>query len=344
MKMKAMLEAAKPVAIHFVKTKGPKIGLVGGIVLMAAAGGYAVYKSVKEDELSLIFWHHKESRHTFENLKADEFAAAETDEQKEEIEEKYNKEIRKDYFQQAGELIKHFAVPTLLFTTGAALTFGSYKIMALNIAELQVGYEKLAAANKILLAKTSGVIDQETEVEKDSEKAPTHENVQTAVNDGLLSTEYGPAPVIVAGGEPYSYWWGEINESGMMNKRFYDESMDMNIWYVQTQARYFDALLETRGYVLLNEVLEKFDLPIVPYGWEVGWVYDLANPALNNRVVIKAREYYLYRDDEGNWEWEPTNTDKHSPDDDLRCLLTFIPDGIVDDYLYQSRHTDGTIR
>ena len=73
--------------------------------------------------------------------------------------------------------------------------------------------------------------------------------------------------------------------------RFFDDGCkgwckdsSVNLMTVKTNERYANELLQSRGYLFLNDVYDMFGIPRTKAGQIVGWVYDLKNPVGDNFV------------------------------------------------------------
>ena len=82
----------------------------------------------------------------------------------------------------------------------------------------------------------------------------------------------------------------DINK-GSQYARFFDEystgwtkNPEMNLYYVRQMQNYANDLLQTRGHLFLNEIYDMFGWPRTTAGQEVGWLYNLKDPELQNFI------------------------------------------------------------
>lgn len=72
--------------------------------------------------------------------------------------------------------------------------------------------------------------------------------------------------------------------------RNYDNNIDYNYMFLKAQQSYANDLLQSRGHLYLNEVLDSLDLPRTPAGQIVGWTKDGPDGYVNFRIVEVMRE------------------------------------------------------
>ena len=73
--------------------------------------------------------------------------------------------------------------------------------------------------------------------------------------------------------------------------RFFDDGCngwskdpEQNLCFLKCQQTYANQLLQTRGYLFLNEVYKMLGIPVTKAGQCVGWIYDEKNPIGDNFV------------------------------------------------------------
>jgi len=84
--------------------------------------------------------------------------------------------------------------------------------------------------------------------------------------------------------------------------KFFDEyctnwqkDPEYNLMFLRNQQNYFNDLLKTRGYVLLNEIYEAIGAATTKDGHVVGWVYNEKNPSGDNYI-----DFGIYENKENN--------------------------------------------
>lgn len=60
--------------------------------------------------------------------------------------------------------------------------------------------------------------------------------------------------------------------------RYWEKSAEENLFFLRAEQNLANDRLKSRGYLFLNEVLERLDIPTTRDGQHVGWVYDPKNP------------------------------------------------------------------
>lgn len=81
--------------------------------------------------------------------------------------------------------------------------------------------------------------------------------------------------------------------------RFYDESCtgwekdaELNLMFLKRQQSYANDLLQSRGYLFLNEVYDMLGIKRTAAGQVVGWIYDEKNPIGDNFVDFGIYDIY----------------------------------------------------
>ena len=82
---------------------------------------------------------------------------------------------------------------------------------------------------------------------------------------------------------------------------YYDECYDYNLSMLRATESYFTTLLQTRGHVTLNEVLNHIGIASTKAGMVVGWYYDKKNPDSDDQIDLRIQEIYLDNHD-GTYE------------------------------------------
>ncbi len=77
------------------------------------------------------------------------------------------------------------------------------------------------------------------------------------------------------GGEPsqYARVFEHYIRDGVPNPNWYDDPF-FNMQFLKAQENYFNTILNTRGYVFLNEVYDALGFPMTSEGGLVGWVQN----------------------------------------------------------------------
>lgn len=85
--------------------------------------------------------------------------------------------------------------------------------------------------------------------------------------------------------------------------RFYDDGNkgwkkdpEANLMFLRAEQNFANDRLRTRGYLFLNEVYERLDIPTTKMGQEFGWVYDPKNPDHVGDNYVDFGIYDMYRE------------------------------------------------
>lgn len=92
------------------------------------------------------------------------------------------------------------------------------------------------------------------------------------------------------GGSPYAWVFDE-------NCELWERDHDYNMMNLRAEQQYATDKLRSRGYLYLNEVLERLGIPTSKMGQIVGWVYKPDNPDFDDFVDFGIRELEF---DDGN--------------------------------------------
>ena len=68
--------------------------------------------------------------------------------------------------------------------------------------------------------------------------------------------------------------------------RCWEKDPESNLYFLRAEQEHFTNKLRSRGYLTLNEVYERLDIPVTKAGQIVGWVYDPEDPNLHNYVDL----------------------------------------------------------
>lgn len=60
--------------------------------------------------------------------------------------------------------------------------------------------------------------------------------------------------------------------------RYWEKDPELNLFFLRAEQNLANDRLKTRGYLFLNDVYERLDIPKTKAGQVVGWIYDPENP------------------------------------------------------------------
>lgn len=87
------------------------------------------------------------------------------------------------------------------------------------------------------------------------------------------------------GGSPYAFIFDKQTSPAV-----YEDDTDFMLLRLRNEQQYANDVLTTRGYLSLNEVLERLGLKTSKMGQIVGWAYDYDNPSGDNFVDFGVKE------------------------------------------------------
>lgn len=87
------------------------------------------------------------------------------------------------------------------------------------------------------------------------------------------------------GNSPYAFIFDKQTSPSV-----YEDDIDYTLMRLRCEQQYANDILVTRGYLSLNEVLERLGLKPSKMGQIVGWAYDYDNPSGDNFVDFGAKE------------------------------------------------------
>jgi hypothetical protein len=233
-----------------VKANGPTLMVVGGVVSMGAAAVMAGKQTLKVEEVL--------AKHTPDLEKIQKAEGLQL--------ESYGREVaQKDritVYSRAGfDLVKLYAVPTVLFAGGAALVFGGHRIMLKRNATLALAFTGL---KKSFDAYRARVVEK---VGHDADQAFLH----GAVVKEVVDPETGKVETIAtrdwddSSQDPYN----RVFEQGASAQ--WQPDLGVNKMFVAQQQRFAQQLLSMRGYLYLSEVYEALGFPESDISRVVGW-------------------------------------------------------------------------
>ena len=75
----------------------------------------------------------------------------------------------------------------------------------------------------------------------------------------------------------YARIFDELNDN-------WEKDAELNLYFINGQLNYWNHILQTRGYVFLNEVYKSLGFDPTKAGQHVGWYYDAKNPKADNYI------------------------------------------------------------
>ena len=199
------------------------------------------------------------------------------------------KDIRLTYFQTGIKIAKLYAPAIILGTLGIGAMFTSNNILRKRNVALMTAYTAIDKSFKEyrgrVVDKYGEEVDNElrygtevetiTEVEIDPETGKEKKvKKKVKVSDPNLHSDYA--------------MYFDKNSSA-----YCDTCYDYNLSMLRAAESYWTTLLQTRGYVTLNEVLNHIGIEGTKAGMVVGWYYDKHNPDSDDQIDLRINEVYL---------------------------------------------------
>lgn len=254
------------------KKHSPEILVVGGIV-----GGVtsAVMACKATTKLSGILEESKEQIDTIHNFVEDHGFTEEYTEQDS------KKDLALVYAQTGIKVVKLYGPAVMVGALSIASILGSTKILKKRNIALAAAYTTLDSTFKDyrnrVVERFGERIDKELrynikakEIEMKSVDENGNEKVVKETVD--VTDEYDLSQ--------YSDY-AKFFDCGNPN---WEKDSEYNLMFLKQQQRYANDLLQSKGYLFLNDVYDMLGIPRTKAGQVVGWLYDEENPIGDNYV------------------------------------------------------------
>lgn len=260
-----------------VKKHSPEILVVGGVVGVVTSAVMACRATTK---VSAIL---EESKSTIE--------AIHMVSEQPEMSEKYTEEDRKKdlaivYAQTGLKFVKLYGPSVVMGAASIGCILYSHKILSKRNAALAAAYATIDKSFKEYRGRVIERFGKELDRElKYNIKAKEVEEV--VVNeDGTESTVKKHIDVVNPEGfSEYSRFFAE-------GCRGWEKNPELNLFRLKQVQNWANEVLQSRGYLYLNEVYEELGIPKTKAGHVVGWIYDPKNPDLDNYVDFGIYDVY----------------------------------------------------
>lgn len=101
----------------------------------------------------------------------------------------------------------------------------------------------------------------------------------------------------------------------------YSNDPETNLFFLRAEQNYANERLRSRGYVTLNEIYERLDIPRTKAGQIVGWVYDEKNPNGDNYIDFGIYDIYKEKNRDFVNGYEPVILLDFNVDGDILDLI-----------------------
>lgn len=276
------------------KKHEPEILVVAGAIGTIGSTVLACRATLKVNE---VLKEHKETINTIHETAEDE-----------EFKEKYTaedekKDVRLTYLQTGIKIAKAYAPAVILGTLSLGAMFASNNMLRKRNVALAAAYTAIDKSFKEyrgrVVDKYGEEVDNELRYGTKSEKIKTTEIDPETGEEKTVKKE-----VKVADPNLESDFAMYFNRN---TSEYYDDCYDYNLSMLRAKESYFTTILQTRGHVTLNEVLNSIGVESTQAGMVVGWYYDKKKSndgdAGDAYVDLRIKEVYL---DNGDGTYEKT--------------------------------------
>lgn len=270
------------------KKHEPEILVVAGAIGTIGSTVLACRATLKANELIA------ESKKEVENIHA------KAEEKRDEYSEEDEKQaVRITYGKTALNLVKLYAPSVILGGLSLGAMFASNNMLRKRNVALATAY---AAIDKSFKEYRGRVVDKYgEEVDKELRYGTRTEKIKvTEVDPETGEEKTVKKEVKVADPNLKSDYAMYFNRQ---TSAYFDECYDYNLSMLRAKESYWTIMLQQRGYVTLNEVLQDIGIDGTKAGMVVGWYYDKNNDESDDQIDLRINEVYL---DNGDGTYEKT--------------------------------------
>ena len=171
--------------------------------------------------------------------------------------------------------VRHYAVPLAIGAASVAMIFGGAAIFKKRIATLAAAYAALEASYNKYRERIKAL---DPELDK---------KALLGVTEKEADKKDLPATMTTAETNPYVYIWDDSSEQFSKDSEL---SISINTMKITSLESYFTSILKARGYVFLNEILDRLDIQQTKAGQLCGWVWEKDNADGDNDIRISVAE------------------------------------------------------
>jgi len=254
--------------------KSPEILLGVGVIGVVVGTVLACKATLKVEKVI------QETKNTLENIEEAKKAIEISEEvlDKELYSEKdYQRDLAITYVKTGVELAKLYMPAIAVTGVSIALIIGSHNILSKRNAAIAAAYKLIDAGFKQYRERVRNEYGEEADQKMrfgEKEITVIETNAKGKVKE-VTKKVLGNKDVA-----PYSFVWSE--ETATQYKRSYD----MNHTLLRSFERFSNDILNTRGHIFLNEILDDLGLERTRSGAIVGWVKDYNPHNPNNDQYI----------------------------------------------------------
>lgn len=267
-------KAANSVAF-FANKNAPTIFIVAGVGGLVAATVTAIHSTLKVDE---ILAEHKDTVEKIKSASEDEQFCERNDYSEEDA----TKDLTATYLKTGWKLVKLYSPTILLAAAGTTAVLYGHHILGKRSAALATACTSSMTAfreyRERVAAKWGSDAEREIRLGVKTEELET-----TVTEDGEEKTIVSTVTTIDPELCNYVRVFDETN-------KYWSKSGAYNMNMLLTEQEHANHVLKSRvnaqgkGYLTLNEVLERLGFPPTKEGMVIGWVYDTHTPRGDNYV------------------------------------------------------------
>lgn len=194
--------------------------------------------------------------------------------------EEAKKELTLVYVRTGVKFVKLYAPSVLLGTLSLTSILAGHQILRKRNFALAAAYKTLDQSYKKyrerVVERFGDVVDKELKYGVKAKK------VEETVTDPETGKDKKVKKTIdvIDGLEDYSEY-ARFFDDGCKG---WEKDPEINLMFLRAQQQYANDLLQSRGYLFLNEVYNMLGIPISKAGQVVGWVYDPDDDRFYNHV------------------------------------------------------------
>lgn len=193
----------------------------------------------------------------------------------------YNQDVIVIRFRTAGELVRLYAVPTIVGAASIACLISSHRIMNSRNLALTAAYAALEKSYSEYRERVVNHLGVDKEAKLYSEVVRKQEEDREALEQGR--------EIVPGGSSIYSAIFNKHTSSS------WSKHPEDNWFYIKCQENYANVILHSRGHIFLNEVLDSLNLPRTPEGQIVGWVRGNGDDHVSFGFFEDANNPYNYK-------------------------------------------------
>lgn len=252
------------------KQRLPQILLGSSVVCIVGGTVYACKKTLQLNDIL------EPTKKRIEELHKEKETIETASEDKE-----YQKEITKVYVKAGLDVAKLYFAPASMIIAGIGMAGMSHHIMVKQNASLAAGFASASTALEAYRRRVKEELGEE--VDRHFLTGSTKKEIEVVSKDengndiSKTETVEVPEDYDLQRISLYSFFFDP-------SSREWVKDAYSNRSFLLRVQRTYNEILQSRGYVFLNEILHELDIPVIAEGQRVGWWYDPENPSGDNCI------------------------------------------------------------